>query len=303
MWFDHSTEGTPVESSLISRVKFSKLHLYVLSVSLLDSLYPLPSLPFLSPSLSLSPHPPSPLPFFLPFPSSLFLLPSSLPFFFPPFLPPSFSLLSPSFLPPLLCPSGHETKAMLNNSGPRTKRSKLERTINAEIVSQIVILTILCLTGAIGLSAQLSVVYLFDVLMCCIALRSCNFIAQQMMAQTGSLFSLVLPLPPSPLPPISSPSLPLPSLSSLPLHLPSLSSLPLSPLPLIILLVVNGVWTARNQDRNIPFVSSELSPPALEGFIRFWSFLINYQVCKRLHMYVYTSLQEFTGVDKSLHGY
>ena len=72
---------------------------------------------------------------------------------------------------------------MLNNSGPRAKRSKLERAINAEIVSQIVILTILCLTGAIGLSAQLSVVHLLmccwcvvdvGVLMCCIALRLCN---------------------------------------------------------------------------------------------------------------------------------
>ena len=43
---------------------------------------------------------------------------------------------------------------MLNNSGPRAKRSKLERTINAEIVSQIVILAVLCLIGAIGLSAR-----------------------------------------------------------------------------------------------------------------------------------------------------
>ena len=40
---------------------------------------------------------------------------------------------------------------MLNNSGPRAKRSKLERTINADIVSQIAILLVLSVLGAIGM--------------------------------------------------------------------------------------------------------------------------------------------------------
>ncbi|XP_065183441.1 phospholipid-transporting ATPase VA-like [Sycon ciliatum] len=46
--------------------------------------------------------------------------------------------------------TGHETKAMLNNSGPPSKRSKLERAINKEIVWLIGILAILCSIGAIG---------------------------------------------------------------------------------------------------------------------------------------------------------
>ena len=185
MWFDHSTEGTPVESCLISRVKIFTVDLND-EIILNSEIFPIYSTCTCMYQVCLCwiPSTLSPLFLFFPLPSLfspilplhflfsfLFLLPSfsflplslfSFPLSFLP-LPPSFSLLSPSFLPPLLCPSGHETKAMLNNSGPRTKRSKLERAINAEIVSQIVILTILCLTGAIGLSAQLSVVYL---LMC-----------------------------------------------------------------------------------------------------------------------------------------
>lgn len=39
---------------------------------------------------------------------------------------------------------------MLNNSGPRAKRSKLERTINIDILFQVLILVVLCLIGAIG---------------------------------------------------------------------------------------------------------------------------------------------------------
>ena len=46
---------------------------------------------------------------------------------------------------------GHETKSMLNNSGPRAKRSKLERTINIDILAQVLILVVLCLIGAIGM--------------------------------------------------------------------------------------------------------------------------------------------------------
>ncbi|XP_077976421.1 phospholipid-transporting ATPase VD-like isoform X2 [Styela clava] len=46
--------------------------------------------------------------------------------------------------------AGHETKAMLNNNGPRYKRSKLERMMNTDVIWCVVLLIIMCLTGAIG---------------------------------------------------------------------------------------------------------------------------------------------------------
>ncbi|TKC45560.1 hypothetical protein EI555_000483, partial [Monodon monoceros] len=46
--------------------------------------------------------------------------------------------------------AGHETKAMLNNSGPRYKRSKIERRMNTHIFFCIGILFLMCLTGAVG---------------------------------------------------------------------------------------------------------------------------------------------------------
>ncbi|XP_078509544.1 phospholipid-transporting ATPase VB isoform X2 [Lissotriton helveticus] len=46
--------------------------------------------------------------------------------------------------------AGHETKAMLNNSGPRYKRSKLERRINIDVFFCVGLLFLLCLTGALG---------------------------------------------------------------------------------------------------------------------------------------------------------
>ncbi|XP_055285267.1 phospholipid-transporting ATPase VB isoform X1 [Moschus berezovskii] len=46
--------------------------------------------------------------------------------------------------------TGHETKAMLNNSGPRYKRSKIERRMNRDIFSCIGILFLMCLIGAVG---------------------------------------------------------------------------------------------------------------------------------------------------------
>ena len=49
-----------------------------------------------------------------------------------------------------VCVSGHQTKALLNNSGPRAKRSKLERDINVDILSQGFILLTLSVLGAIG---------------------------------------------------------------------------------------------------------------------------------------------------------
>lgn len=52
--------------------------------------------------------------------------------------------------------SGHETKAMLNNNGPRYKRSSLERQMNGDIIWCVVILIVFCLLGAIGCRAWLS---------------------------------------------------------------------------------------------------------------------------------------------------
>ncbi|XP_003473391.1 phospholipid-transporting ATPase VB isoform X1 [Cavia porcellus] len=46
--------------------------------------------------------------------------------------------------------TGHETKAMLNNSGPRYKRSKIERRMNTDVFFCIGILFLMCLSGAVG---------------------------------------------------------------------------------------------------------------------------------------------------------
>ena len=46
--------------------------------------------------------------------------------------------------------AGHESKAMLNNGGPRYKRSRLEKRINIDVIWCAVILVALCLGGAIG---------------------------------------------------------------------------------------------------------------------------------------------------------
>ncbi|XP_043294275.1 phospholipid-transporting ATPase VD isoform X1 [Cervus canadensis] len=52
--------------------------------------------------------------------------------------------------------AGHETKAMLNNSGPRYKRSKLERRANTDVLWCVLLLAIMCLTGALGHGIWLS---------------------------------------------------------------------------------------------------------------------------------------------------
>lgn len=46
--------------------------------------------------------------------------------------------------------AGHETKAMLNNSGPRYKRSYLEQKMNIDVVWCVIILLLLCFAGAFG---------------------------------------------------------------------------------------------------------------------------------------------------------
>ncbi|KAM9320687.1 phospholipid-transporting ATPase VA [Gastrophryne carolinensis] len=46
--------------------------------------------------------------------------------------------------------AGHETKALLNNNGPRYKRSKLERQMNTDVCWCVLILLIMCLLSAVG---------------------------------------------------------------------------------------------------------------------------------------------------------
>ncbi|KAG8003499.1 putative phospholipid-transporting ATPase VA, partial [Nibea albiflora] len=46
--------------------------------------------------------------------------------------------------------AGHETKAMLNNNGPRYKRSKLERQMNVDVFWCVIILLVMCLFAAVG---------------------------------------------------------------------------------------------------------------------------------------------------------
>ncbi|XP_068273215.1 phospholipid-transporting ATPase VB [Nyctibius grandis] len=46
--------------------------------------------------------------------------------------------------------AGHETKAMLNNNGPRYKRSKIERRLNMDIFFCVGLLFMMCLVGAVG---------------------------------------------------------------------------------------------------------------------------------------------------------
>ena len=45
---------------------------------------------------------------------------------------------------------GHDTKALLNNTGLRAKRSKLEKDINLEVVAQLILLLLISVGGAIG---------------------------------------------------------------------------------------------------------------------------------------------------------
>lgn len=46
--------------------------------------------------------------------------------------------------------AGHETKAMLNNGGPRYKCTKLERKMNTDIIWCVLVLLFLCCSGAVG---------------------------------------------------------------------------------------------------------------------------------------------------------
>lgn len=55
-----------------------------------------------------------------------------------------------SYVEGIVVYAGHETKAMLNNSGPRYKRSQLEQKMNIDVIWCVIILILLCLAGAIG---------------------------------------------------------------------------------------------------------------------------------------------------------
>ncbi|XP_062250513.1 phospholipid-transporting ATPase VB isoform X2 [Platichthys flesus] len=46
--------------------------------------------------------------------------------------------------------AGHETKSMLNNNGPRYKRSKLERKLNTDVIFCVILLLVMCIIGAVG---------------------------------------------------------------------------------------------------------------------------------------------------------
>ncbi|XP_065336042.1 phospholipid-transporting ATPase VA isoform X1 [Cloeon dipterum] len=59
-------------------------------------------------------------------------------------------LKNTDFVEGMVVYAGHETKAMLNNGGPRYKRSQLERAMNRDVVWCVVILVVLCIIGAIG---------------------------------------------------------------------------------------------------------------------------------------------------------
>ncbi|KAH0616216.1 hypothetical protein JD844_027173 [Phrynosoma platyrhinos] len=47
--------------------------------------------------------------------------------------------------------AGHETKAMLNNTGSRYKRSKLEKMVNRDIIWCVLLLIVMCSIGAVGM--------------------------------------------------------------------------------------------------------------------------------------------------------
>lgn len=59
-------------------------------------------------------------------------------------------LKNTDFVEGIVVYAGHESKAMLNNGGPRYKRSKLERQMNMDIIWCVVILIVLCVVGAVG---------------------------------------------------------------------------------------------------------------------------------------------------------
>ncbi|KAK7867763.1 hypothetical protein R5R35_002262 [Gryllus longicercus] len=65
-------------------------------------------------------------------------------------------LKNTDFVEGIVVYAGHETKAMLNNGGPRYKRSSLERQMNLDVIWCVLILIVLCIIGAVGCKLWLS---------------------------------------------------------------------------------------------------------------------------------------------------
>ncbi|XP_075214659.1 phospholipid-transporting ATPase VA [Lycorma delicatula] len=65
-------------------------------------------------------------------------------------------LKNTDFVEGIVVYAGHETKAMLNNNGPRYKRSNLEKRMNDDIMWCVVILLVFCSLGAFGSWLHLS---------------------------------------------------------------------------------------------------------------------------------------------------
>ncbi|XP_018563796.1 probable phospholipid-transporting ATPase VD isoform X2 [Anoplophora glabripennis] len=65
-------------------------------------------------------------------------------------------LKNTDFVEGIVVYAGHETKAMLNNGGPRYKRSSLEKQMNQDVIWCVFILIFLCVLGAIGCKVWLS---------------------------------------------------------------------------------------------------------------------------------------------------
>ncbi|XP_076273548.1 phospholipid-transporting ATPase VD isoform X2 [Rhynchophorus ferrugineus] len=59
-------------------------------------------------------------------------------------------LKNTDFVEGIVVYAGHETKALLNNGGPRYKRSSLEKQMNQDVIYCVLILIFLCIIGAIG---------------------------------------------------------------------------------------------------------------------------------------------------------
>ncbi|XP_048519675.1 phospholipid-transporting ATPase VD isoform X2 [Dendroctonus ponderosae] len=59
-------------------------------------------------------------------------------------------LKNTDFIEGIVVYAGHETKALLNNGGPRYKRSSLEKQMNQDVVWCVLILILMCILGAIG---------------------------------------------------------------------------------------------------------------------------------------------------------
>lgn len=63
------------------------------------------------------------------------------------------------FVEGIIVYAGHETKAMLNNGGPRYKCSNLEKRMNTDVIWCVLVLLFLCCTGAVGYKLWLDKYY------------------------------------------------------------------------------------------------------------------------------------------------